>query len=207
MVEDTDLFQVLPSKQALIRDILIAFLILGAAVLAIVVTLVMQLNANRAAPIVAAATALPAAPTAALCTSGSCAVSPVPIYADLPIKGRTLGSADAPVKVVLYSDFQCPPCKQVDLTLLEPLIQQYIRAGTVQFTYQPVALFGVESERAAFVTLRSTNSSSRLRQGFSPSLVRNSVKRDSRLPARCQTMAMMELPPSDAVAAISSSSN
>ena len=39
----------------------------------------------------------------------------------------------------------------------------------------------------------STNSVSRLRSGFSPSLVRKSVQRDRMLPAMCFTITAMEL--------------
>jgi len=51
------------------------------------------------------------------------------------------------------------------------------------------------SSSSARVAERARNSSSRRRHGFSPSVVRNSVKRDSKLPETCQTRTVMELPP------------
>ena len=48
---------------------------------------------------------------------------------------------------------------------------------------------------SARVTARSSNSSSRFRHGFSPSLVRKSVNRERRLPERCQQRIASEVLP------------
>lgn len=50
------------------------------------------------------------------------------------------GSADAPVKVVEYADYQCPACGQV-FKLLEPTIDRlYIETGKVQFVFHDFPL-------------------------------------------------------------------
>ncbi|MCZ7572342.1 MAG: DsbA family protein [Ardenticatenaceae bacterium] len=105
--------------------------VLGAIALAAVVAIVAIILASRPA----------AAP------------APAASYEGLPVDGRALGVADAPVKIVEYSDFQCPFCKQADETTVDPLKQQYIPNGQVRFEYQPVAFLGQESLLAAEAAL------------------------------------------------------
>ncbi len=62
--------------------------------------------------------------------------------------GRVLGLASAPVKIDLYSDFQCPICRRADLTLRE-LAADYIDTGKVQVIYHNFAFIGDESRWAA----------------------------------------------------------
>src|SRR5687768_18608310 len=47
--------------------------------------------------------------------------------------------------------------------------------------------------KCSLVSFDSSNSQSRLRQGFSPSVVRKSVHRDSMLPCRCFMITLMLL--------------
>jgi protein-disulfide isomerase len=46
-----------------------------------------------------------------------------------PVKSR--GSANAPIKMDVYSDFQCPGCRALYFTTLLPLIQNYVDKGKV----------------------------------------------------------------------------
>jgi len=62
------------------------------------------------------------------------------------------------------------------------------------------------SMSASRAACRGSNSDSRFLHGFSPSVVRKSVKRDLRLPAMCQTNVAMEFPPRGAAASFSVSS-
>lgn len=49
---------------------------------------------------------------------------------------NSMGSADAPIKIEEFSDFQCPFCERFH-TETEPLLRQYyIDTGKVQFTYR-----------------------------------------------------------------------
>lgn len=62
--------------------------------------------------------------------------------------GRVLGSASAPVKIDLYSDFQCPICRRAELTIRQ-LAADYIDTGKAQVVYHNFAFIGPESEWAA----------------------------------------------------------
>lgn len=41
---------------------------------------------------------------------------------------KTRGRADAPVLIEIYSDYQCPICKTLYETTLQPLVANYLRA-------------------------------------------------------------------------------
>ncbi|HYN87926.1 MAG TPA: thioredoxin domain-containing protein [Ardenticatenaceae bacterium] len=74
-------------------------------------------------------------------------------YEGLAIEGSVLGSRDAPVTIVGYSDFQCPHCATAAATLLPPLAEQYIASGQVRFEFRPVVYLGQESLLAAEAAL------------------------------------------------------
>jgi protein-disulfide isomerase len=62
--------------------------------------------------------------------------------------GRTLGQADAPVTIDLYSDFQCPVCRRAEL-FIRQLIPDYIDSGKAKVVYHNFAFIGDESQWAA----------------------------------------------------------
>jgi len=66
-----------------------------------------------------------------LCTSGS-----------VPVNGRLCGQDSAPVKIVEFSDYQCPYCKRfIDGT--EPEVAtEYIEKGLVQLEFRCFAITG-----------------------------------------------------------------
>jgi len=53
--------------------------------------------------------------------------------------GIQIGSADAPVKMVVFEDFRCPVCQQIEQAV-EPTYKQYVEDGKVQITYHPARL-------------------------------------------------------------------
>jgi protein-disulfide isomerase len=53
--------------------------------------------------------------------------------------GIHVGSADAPVKLVIFEDFRCPVCQQIEQAV-EPTYKEYVEAGKVQITYHPARL-------------------------------------------------------------------
>lgn len=54
--------------------------------------------------------------------------------------GHTIGSPDAPIHVVEFSDFGCPYCARNALETLPMIKQAYIDAGTVRWTYATFAI-------------------------------------------------------------------
>ncbi|MEX2143198.1 MAG: DsbA family protein [Anaerolineales bacterium] len=63
--------------------------------------------------------------------------------------GLTLGSADAPVTLFEFVDFQCSFCLNAYNTTEQPIIEEYVDNGQVQYTYHLVGLLGPESIQSA----------------------------------------------------------
>ena len=66
--------------------------------------------------------------------------------------GMTIGSPDAPIKLVEYGDYQCPFCAQFNEIAMPPLLADYVATGKVQLTFVPFSFLGEESNRAAEAT-------------------------------------------------------
>lgn len=63
---------------------------------------------------------------------------------------NSIGDPNAPVKIVEYSDFQCPACQIFFQQTEERLIQEYVATGQVYFTYRSMGNWiGPESAKAA----------------------------------------------------------
>lgn len=70
--------------------------------------------------------------------------SVVQVPVDL-VDGRTLGKADAPVTLDVWSDYQCPVCGQF-AELVEPtLIRTYVESGTLRIVDHDAAFQGQRS--------------------------------------------------------------
>jgi protein-disulfide isomerase len=64
--------------------------------------------------------------------------------------GNTMGDPNATVKIVEYSDFQCPACLRFYQDIEPNLVTDYISTGKVYFTYRSMGLWiGPESVAAA----------------------------------------------------------
>lgn len=51
-----------------------------------------------------------------------------------------IGNPSAPIRIDLYSDFQCPACKVLHDQTLEPLIVNYVNAGKVYLVFRQFPL-------------------------------------------------------------------
>jgi protein-disulfide isomerase len=66
------------------------------------------------------------------------------------VKFNAMGDPNAPVKIVEYSDFQCPYCGQFTTQTEQKIIDAYIATGKVYFEYRSFGGFiGPESGRTA----------------------------------------------------------
>ena len=83
-------------------------------------------------------------------------LQPVGTIAEHPLMNRpqvkfnAMGDPNAPVKIIEYSDFQCPYCAQFVKNTEQQIIDAYIATGKVYFEYHSFSDFiGPESARAA----------------------------------------------------------
>lgn len=71
---------------------------------------------------------------------------------DVSGMGYTVGSPDAPIRVVEFSDFGCGYCRKFHLETYPTLHEEYVETGKVRWTYIPFVLGifpnGVEAARA-----------------------------------------------------------
>ena len=57
-------------------------------------------------------------------------------------EGRTLGDANAPVTVEIWSDFQCPACRAFAQQTEGAIIDEYVVPGTARLVYRDAAFQG-----------------------------------------------------------------
>lgn len=64
-------------------------------------------------------------------------VQPAPVSVERPnVNRNTTGDLNAPIKMVEFSDYQCPFCKRFWRETEAQVIDNYVRTGKVQFTYR-----------------------------------------------------------------------
>lgn len=72
--------------------------------------------------------------------------APVTAYpADLT-DAETLGKADAPVTMEIYSDFQCPFCGQLAKTQLQRYVADFVKRGTLRIVARDIDILGNGSQ-------------------------------------------------------------
>jgi len=73
------------------------------------------------------------------------------LHLDRRIPGDPLamGSVDAPVVMVEYSDYRCPFCGVFARDSMPELVKEYVDAGQLRIEWRDLALFGEQSVRAA----------------------------------------------------------
>lgn len=67
--------------------------------------------------------------------------------------GTTMGSEDAPVTMIEFSDFQCPFCGEFHEKSLPMIMENYVATGKVRFVYRNFTILGPNSYRAAKAAL------------------------------------------------------
>lgn len=87
-------------------------------------------------------------PSAPVDTGSTDAVAPV------TAKDHIKGNSDAPIKIVEYSDFECPFCKQIHNTLNE-LMKKYEDSGEVAWVYRHFPLEQLHPKNAMRVAIAS----------------------------------------------------
>lgn len=75
-------------------------------------------------------------------TNGADLVTPPTTYAANLVDGETLGSSTAPVVLELYSDFQCPACKQFVTLQLPRLVTDFVAPGTLRIVARDIDILG-----------------------------------------------------------------
>ncbi len=60
----------------------------------------------------------------------------------------TLGQADAPLSMVVFTDYRCPHCRAFEQAVM-PELEALVTAGTLSLTVVPVAMLGEDSELIA----------------------------------------------------------
>jgi len=74
---------------------------------------------------------------------------------DLPmVDGRSLGDPNAPVKIDVYADFQCPACKTFAEEIEPKIFDQFVANGDMYYTFRQFPFIddevvGKESDQAA----------------------------------------------------------
>ncbi|HTR18509.1 MAG TPA: thioredoxin domain-containing protein [Candidatus Paceibacterota bacterium] len=63
----------------------------------------------------------------------------------------TIGSANAPLTIAYWFDYQCPFCKQNELTVMPQLIQDYVNTGKVKIVYKDFSFLGADSDTLGHV--------------------------------------------------------
>ncbi len=65
-------------------------------------------------------------------------IAAVALAAEAP--SHTMGAANAPITIELFSDFQCPGCKGLHESTIRELRKTYVSAGKVRLVYRDIHL-------------------------------------------------------------------
>ncbi len=69
--------------------------------------------------------------------------------AQVPRERRILGNPTAPLRVVVWGDYQCPACATFERQLFPQILERYIIPGRVRWEFRDLVFIGPESLRAA----------------------------------------------------------
>ena len=119
---------------------LVRLLAVGAAALAVVVTLVVVSQGGSSD----SETRAPKGgePVAAVGSSRA-------RFDGIPQQGIALGNPRAPLTMVEFADLQCPFCAQYDRDVLRTIVRRYVRTGKLRLELRVLAFIGPDSVRMA----------------------------------------------------------
>ena len=63
--------------------------------------------------------------------------------ATVELTGRAVGDPKAPIRIDLYSDFQCPGCKMLHEETIRPLINEFVKTGRVYLVQHEFPLVNI----------------------------------------------------------------
>ncbi len=86
--------------------------------------------------------------------------SPVPTDTPAALDARrvntqdepVIGKADAPLVMAYWSDYQCPFCKQFEITVLPTLLKNYVDTGKMKIIFKDFAFLGPDSTTAGLLS-------------------------------------------------------
>jgi protein-disulfide isomerase len=117
---------------------------------ALVITLIALLNQGGPPPTTPTGSATPARSAVGLPSGLPDWLSPPPSPAPVALAdGRTLGQRDAPVRVDLWVDFQCPACAEFTHFVQPRIVATYVESGDARFNFHDLSFMGTESRDAA----------------------------------------------------------
>jgi protein-disulfide isomerase len=73
------------------------------------------------------------------------------LFAGVPQSGTTIGTPQAPVRLVEFADLQCPCCDEYAVQALPTLVKDYVRTGKVQMRFENLSFIGPGSVAAGKV--------------------------------------------------------
>ncbi|MGI5488438.1 DsbA family protein [Microtetraspora malaysiensis] len=121
-------------------------MVVAVALVVSLVTRPSQEEAKRQAPAASASTAGEASP------SGSPAAESGPLTSAArraPDDPLAIGRTDAPVTMVVYSDYRCPFCAKFGRDTEPKLVERYVSKGTLRIEWRDFPIFGEQSINAA----------------------------------------------------------
>lgn len=74
--------------------------------------------------------------------AGAQLITPPTAYPAALVDGEVVGAATAPVVLELYSDFQCPACRQFVVSQLPRLITEFVQPGTLRIEARDIDVVG-----------------------------------------------------------------